>query len=127
MSQKQITFKAAYTKTVTDRTIPINDRLFNILSEWYVSEGSQSEWVFPSSVKEGHISVIRGAWNKIKKEAKLEDFRLYDLRHNFASQLVMKGIDLYTVGKILGHSNVQMTDIYTHLSPKYLRSAVDAF
>lgn len=49
---------------------------------------------------------------------------LHALRHTFASHLVMKGADLYTVAKLLGHANIKTTEIYAHLAPDYLKSAV---
>lgn len=57
--------------------------------------------------------------------SKLNNFRLYDCRHDFVSKLVMKGIDLYTVSQLLGHSSVTMTQIYAYLSPDHLAGAVD--
>jgi site-specific recombinase XerD len=65
-------------------------------------------------------------WDKLLKEAGIKDFRLYDLRHNFASQLVMRGVDIYTVSKLLGHSKVEMTKVYAHLSDDHLQLAVNA-
>lgn len=64
-------------------------------------------------------------WDKLLKEAGIKDFRLYDLRHNFASQLVMKGVDTYTVSKLLSHSKVEMTKVYAHLSDDHLQGAVN--
>ena len=50
---------------------------------------------------------------------------LHKLRHTFASHLVQAGVDLYTVSKLLGHSSIKTTEIYAHLSPVTLASAVE--
>lgn len=52
------------------------------------------------------------------------DSHLHKLRHTFASHLVQKGVDLYTVSKLLGHSSIKMTEIYSHLAPATLQAAV---
>lgn len=49
---------------------------------------------------------------------------LHKLRHTFASHLVQAGVDLYRVSKLLGHSSIQMTEIYSHLAPADLKSAI---
>lgn len=52
------------------------------------------------------------------------DCKLHKLRHTFASHLVQAGVDLYRVSKLLGHSSIQMTEIYAHLAPANLKSAI---
>lgn len=58
------------------------------------------------------------------KKAGLVDFHFHDLRHTFASRLVMKGVPLAAVSELLGHTSVAMTMRYAHLSPKHLTEAV---
>ena len=49
----------------------------------------------------------------------------HDLRHTFASHLVMKGVDLSTVAKLMGHRDIRVTMRYSHLAPDHLQDAVD--
>src|SRR3989339_4939 len=59
------------------------------------------------------------------KGAKLNDVIMYTTRHTFASQLVMAGVDLVTVKELLGHSKIEMTMKYAHLSQNHKRQAVE--
>ncbi len=63
-------------------------------------------------------------FTKILTEAGFKGYRLHDLRHTFASLLIMEGIDLLTVKTMLGHSDIAVTQIYTHLTTKHLENAV---
>jgi integrase len=59
------------------------------------------------------------------RKARIADCRFHDLRHTFASHLVMNGVDLTTVSKLLGHKTLQMTLRYSHLSQAHKKKAVD--
>jgi integrase len=59
----------------------------------------------------------QGTWDTARKRVGLEDMNLHDLRHTFASHLVMRGVPLLTVSKLLGHHSIQMTMRYAHLAP----------
>ncbi len=68
---------------------------------------------------------IDTAWRGLTKAAGITNFRLHDCRHHFASRLVQAGVDLYTVKELLGHSEITMTERYSHLAPDNLRLAVE--
>ena len=61
---------------------------------------------------------------RIAKRAQLEPFGWHVLRHTFASHLVMTGVPLKAVQELLGHSTIEMTMRYAHLSPDVTREAV---
>ena len=60
-----------------------------------------------------------------KQKGEIKNFRFHDLRHTFASHLVMAGTDLKTVQELLGHKSIEMTMRYTHLSPDHKKTAIN--
>ncbi|MGB3728954.1 MAG: site-specific integrase, partial [Thermodesulfobacteriota bacterium] len=67
---------------------------------------------------------IRTAFENACKRAGIKNLRFHDLRHTFATRLVLAGVDLATVSKLLGHSSIQMTMRYAHPTPEALKNAV---
>ena len=64
------------------------------------------------------------AFDSALTKAEIEDFRLHDLRHTFASHLVMNGVDIKTVQELLGHTSLTMTMKYAHLAPDHRARAI---
>lgn len=84
-----------------------------------------SPFAFPSPVTGRPSASLHFPWSRIREAAGLEDVRLHDLRHSFASLLVNKGAHLYDVQRLPGHSNPKTTQRYAHLSREKLGAAVD--
>jgi len=73
-----------------------------------------------------HLVNIEKPWRRIRKAAKLDDVRLHDLRHSFASVAASGGQSLVVIGKLLGHSQPSTTARYAHLAEDPVRAASDA-
>jgi integrase len=106
-------------KTKYDRYIPISRALKRIL------EGINRESVYVFSYQGRKLSNFRESFKTACKRAGLSGLRVHDLRHVFASKMVMSGTSLYITGNLLGHRTPQMTMRYAHLAPYTLKKAVD--
>ena len=80
-----------------------------------------SELVCPHAHGREH----RTWWKAVLQESKVRDFHWHDIRHTFASRLVMAGVDIYTVNELMGHAVISVTQRYAHLAPARLQAAVD--
>lgn len=109
------------TKSGRHREIPLNDTALNILQTQATK--ASGPWVFPAPSGRPYLDVKR-SFKAACQKAKIENFRFHDLRHSFASWLVMAGADLATVKELLGHATLMMTLRYAHLSPGHKAQAV---
>ncbi len=87
------------------------------------------EYLLSTENKEGFVvpGEFSGAFARAVKRAGIPDFRFHDLRHHFASYLVMSGVDIRTVAELLGHRTLAMVMRYSHLRPEHLAKAVSAY
>ncbi len=111
------------TKNGEQREIPVNDAVRDIL--YRVRKDPESPYVFASYNGKPFNDIKKSFYTALKK-AGIENFRFHDLRHTFASQLVMAGVDLMTVKELLGHKTMEMTLRYSHLSCSHKQRAVQA-
>ena len=82
-----------------------------------------SRFVFPNPEGTGPMTDLGRRWRKLRAPAGLDDVRLHDCRHTYASHAVMSGLDLYTVGRLLGHADLASTERYAHLADEHVRDA----
>lgn len=120
---KTVTVLASHSKGNNTRTIPLNAEAHAVLTA--IRPKNAAGLVFKSPVTGERFDNVKKAWAEVTKAAKLPDLRWHDLRHDFASQLVMRGVPLFTVQKLLGHSNARMTMRYAKLAPGALADAVE--
>ena len=108
------------TKNSERRDTPMNETVKTTLN----GRERQGEYVFCNRQGEALVRV-QGSFKTALKKSGIEDFHFHDLRHTFASNLVMAGEDLNTVRELLGHKDLTMTLRYAHLSPNHKTRAVN--
>ncbi|HHS50826.1 MAG TPA: site-specific integrase [candidate division Zixibacteria bacterium] len=113
------------TKSGKIRMIPINLALKETLVSIIRGSQNQKSRVYLRDGKP--IKDIRYLFAKALKEAEISDFHFHDLRHTFASHLVMSGAPIQVVQQILGHSTIQMTMRYAHLAQDYVVEAMNNY
>jgi integrase len=111
------------TKNGERREIPINDTLRVTLQG--VTRRLDSSLVFYSPVTGKQYQNINRSFATALRRAKIQGCRFHDLRHTFASHLVMAGVDITTVSRLLGHKSLKMTLRYSHLAPSHIANAVN--
>jgi integrase len=118
-----LTVRGEEAKSEKTRYIPLNTAAMTTLKTWR-SSSTSAALVFPGADDDTEVVDIKTAWAPILKAARIAGFRFHDLRHTFASRLVMAGVDLNTVRELLGHADIKMTLRYAHLAPEHKAAAV---
>lgn len=122
MEDRYLTIRSENAKSKNKRTIPLNNTVYEMLSVWQ-KQNPESILVFEKNGSP--ISTYQYQWETLLNDAGIENFRFHDLRHHFASKLVMKEADLNVVRELLGHADMKMTLRYAHLAPEHKSAAVN--
>ncbi len=122
-ARRTLMVRAAYAKNGERRSIPINAVLTETLRPLIIGKAPDAP-VFESRKGEPYRS-LRTAFTTGCRKAGITDFRWHDLRHTYASHLVMAGVDLPTIKNLLGRKSIEMTLRYSHLSQDHKRQAQD--
>jgi len=120
------------TKNGKSRSVILNAKAKEVLAglkerKEQVPLTRDSLYVFPSrdGSRKKHIIDLRVPFEKVCEAAGIEGLRIHDLRHSFATIAVMAGASLYDVQKLLGHSDIGMTQRYAHMVDDSLQRATD--
>lgn len=111
-------------KTGKPRHVPLSTAAVAIIEK--LPRFKDCPWLVPNTDTRLPFVSIKHGWQKAIEVAKLPGLRLHDLRHSAASFMVNSGVDLFAVGKVLGHANVASTARYSHLANETLLKAVEA-
>jgi integrase len=120
---KVLTVHGATAKSGQTRHLPLNQEALGVLDTWRLQSPGDG-YVFPGKGGK-RINNIRKAWKRLLQEAGITSFTWHDLRHSFASKLVMTDASLAVVRELLGHADLSMTLRYAHLAPDHKASAVE--
>ncbi len=104
--------------------IPLNTPARELLSK-VKAHGPSERYVFPGRLSGKPLRDLHRTWKAICKEAKIEDLRIHDLRHSYASILVSADLSLPVIGVLLGHAQPSTTARYAHLFDDPLREATE--
>lgn len=111
------------TKNGTPRYVPLSQQAVEVIEK--LPRWDKCEWLIPNPTTRQPFNTIKRAWETARVAAGMPDLRIHDLRHSFCSSAVAAGVDLYTVGKIVGHKDYKSSQRYSHLANDTLMKAVE--
>lgn len=111
-------------KTGKSRWVPLSQPAIDLIGN--LPRFDRCPYLIPNPDTRKPFVSIKHGWDKARRDAGLPDVRIHDLRHSSASFMINAGINLYAVGKVLGHANHKTTERYAHLSNDTLMAAVEA-
>ena len=114
------------TKQKKQEHLPLSEKALEVLLQVKTLFPS-STYLFPGHGGKQPLKEIKTFWKTVLKKAQLENLRVHDLRHTYASHLVSSGLSLSIVGKLLGHTQASTTQRYAHLADEALRQATGLF
>lgn len=90
-----------------------------------ITKVKDNPYVITGTIEGQHLTDMQKPWRRLRKRAGLDDLRIHDLRHSFASDALQLGEDLTMIGRLLGHTQVQTTARYAHLKTDPIRAAAN--
>lgn len=124
----QINIRMELAKSKKSRDIILNNLAIEVIHELdEIRKKVNSRYLFPGLKPGTHMKNPRRLFTNIKKEASIQDFKLHDCRHSYASKCLESGASLYEVMELLGHADHRTTQIYCHNSPGQIKKATDNF
>jgi integrase len=121
----QLCVRGEGAKSGQTRFVPLNAEALNVLRQWQTAtQATGRELVFAGREDDQALVDVKKSWLPVIRAAGIKRFTFHDLRHTFASKLVMVGTDLNTVRELLGHADIKMTLRYAHLAPEHKAAAV---
>ncbi len=119
-----LTVQGNTAKSGKTRHVPLNSEALETLQHWKQQAPDTQTLVFTGRDGE-KFNNVKKSWTAVLDKADIQNFRWHDLRHTFASRLVMAEVDLNTVRELLGHADLKMTLRYAHLAPSHTAKAVE--
>ena len=105
------------------RMVPLTPAAETVLEG--IARVAGNPWVIVGKKPGGHLTTITPEWYRLRKRAGLEDVRIHDLRHSYASRALANGESLSMIGKLLGHADLQSTARYAHLARDQEKTAAE--
>ena len=103
------------------RVVPLGPEARAVLAA--LPREEDNPWVIRGKVPGTHLTDLQRPWRRIRARAGLEDVRIHDLRHTYASRVLALGESLTMIGKLLGHTQVQTTARYARLARDSIQNA----
>ena len=103
------------------RMVPLSPTAARVLAELPRIKGNP--WVIPGFKPNRHLSDLNHYWNRVRDRAELQDVRIHDIRHSFASRALALGESLSMIGKLLGHNKIDTTSRYAHLARDSIKAS----
>jgi integrase len=116
LRRKQLTVRGGNAKSGKTRHVPLNTEALDVLKRYHRQHKGDGRLFDLTRVNKSFAALLESAG--------IAELRFHDLRHSFASHLVMAGADLYVVKELLGHASIAMTERYSHLAPGHKAKAV---
>ena len=106
------------------QVVPLMPEAVAVLTDRRKRVADSSAFVFPSTAKLGHIRDIKRGWKRVKKQAKLSNLTVHDLRRTLGSWMALSGVSLLVIGKALGHKSLRATEVYARLQTSAVHDAM---